>query len=491
MPAWFLALLLLLAAWPWARWLVVEGGDRQSFLLPALLTLALGSGALTLGMFWLGLTGIPFTLPNTTTLYLLLMLPGVVLWWRCGHPLPRAKLPGSRILRVATLLLLPLCLGALFNSAWWPFSRDDAVWIYERFSLEMFSTGALVPLRGEWTLYEAYPIHVPLGFTWSYLAAGWPNEFLARSFATLPGLACLAAAGALGNEIRGKSSGALAALLVGFTTAFGNWVSSGYVDLPAAFFITLAVLFAWRLWRRGRWQDAVLAGLLCGLAAWTKNAALISCALLAPWLLPALLRGRVRRREAALALLACVLVAGPWYLRNLLAAGLVIPDTVWTEQAQQDLNSALVLFTRPGTFGLAGVLVQAGLLLSIARVLHSGRVDRPDGLLLFHALPWFAAWWLYASYDPRFVLLFLPLLAVLAALRLEELVEKIPARWRRRLLLPVSMLAVAIALQAGLGAIDYKAALVSEPFMSTCERRALVWQERQPARLAGQSPCPT
>ena len=263
MLAWILALLLLLAAWPWARWLAGAGDEADSCLLPALLTLALGSGALTLGMFWLGLAGEPFTLANTSFVYLLLMAPGAWLWWRSGHPLPRLSLPGSRLARVAALLLLPLCLGVLFNSLWWPFSRADAVAIYERFSLQMLASGTLVPL-GAQTLYEAYPMLLPLGYTWSYLAAGWPNEFLARLFSALLSLACLGAAWALAENLRNRLTAALAALLLGFTPIFGNWASSGYVDLPAAFFTTLAVLCAWRLWQGARCRTRCLGACSVG-----------------------------------------------------------------------------------------------------------------------------------------------------------------------------------------------------------------------------------
>ena len=488
MLAWILALLLLLAAWPWARWLAGAGDEADSCLLPALLTLALGSGALTLGMFWLGLVGVPFTLTNSSLLYLLLMAPGMFLWWRSGHPLPRLSLPACRLARATMLLLLPLCLGVFFNSVWWPFSRPDAVAIYERFSLEMLASGTLVPLPGAQTLYEAYPIHIPLGYTWSYLAAGWPNEFLARLFTALPALGCLGAVWALARNLRNRMTAALATLLLAFAPMFGNWASSGYVDLPAAFFTMLALLFVWQLWHRGRWQDALLAGLLCGLAAWTKNAGLISCVMLALWLLMALLRARVRWQQVALALGACALVAGPWYLRNQLEAGLLIPDTAWTDQARPTLISALILFTQPGSFGLAGILMQAGLLLSVAQALRARRLDMPTALLLWWALPWLAAWWLFASYDPRFVLLFMPLLAVITALRLEEWLNSLPRRWHKILLAPAALLALAVALQAGLGAVDYKDEILRDPLMSIEERRELVWSERQPERLETEVP---
>ena len=106
-------------------------------------------------------------------------------------------------------------------------------------------------------------MHVPLGYTWSYLAAGWPNEFLARLFTALPALGCLGAVWALARTLGNRMTAALAALLgLACAPMFGNWASSGYVDLPAAFYTLLALLCVWRLWQRGRLQDALLAGLL-------------------------------------------------------------------------------------------------------------------------------------------------------------------------------------------------------------------------------------
>ena len=165
-----------------------------------------------------------------------------------------------------------------------------------------------------------------------------------------------------------------------------------------------------------------------------------------------------------------------------------MPDTAWTGQARPTLNSALILFTQPGSFGLAGILMQAGLLFSVAQVLRARRTDMSTALLLWWALPWFVAWWLFASYDPRFVLLFMPLLAVIAALRLEEWLSALPRPWHNILLAPAALLALAVALQAGLGAVDYKDDILRDPLMSMEERRELVWSERQPERLVADAP---
>ena len=190
----------------------------------------------------------------------------------------------------------------------------------------------------------------------------------------------------------------------------------------------------------------------------------------------------------ALALTACALVAGPWYLRNLLAGRINLAGHRLDGAGAPTIQSALVLFTQPGTFGLAGMLMQAGLLLTVIQALRARRADTPLLLLLWWILPWFAAWWLFASYDPRFVQLFLPLLAVNAALQLQGFMDMLPRRWRLLLLVPAGALALALALQAGMGAVDYKEEILRDPLMSISERRELVWSERQPDRLGSEAP---
>ncbi|MFN8447294.1 MAG: glycosyltransferase family 39 protein [Anaerolineae bacterium] len=97
----------------------------------------------------------------------------------------------------------------------------------------------------------------------------------------------------LGKRLRDERTGWLAALVLALTPFFSRWASSGYVDLPMAFFYALAAVFALRLYESGRLRDAALAGALVGLAAWTKNAALIGIVLLALWLVWCKVNGRI------------------------------------------------------------------------------------------------------------------------------------------------------------------------------------------------------
>jgi 4-amino-4-deoxy-L-arabinose transferase-like glycosyltransferase len=459
--AWVLVGLTLCAGYGWAARLLRGGG-----LLAALLGLALSVGALTLIMLWEGLLGIPFSFAGIALPCFALMLPG---FWHLRLTLPR--LPRSWSERFMLLVILAISAAALFNGAYWPFHRDDTLGIYQPAAQAMYLTQALVPLTGADSLYRAYPILVPLSYSYAYFAAGWENEYLAKAIATILSLACLPAAYALGKQWRGALAGWNAALLLALTPFFSRWASSGYVDLPMAFLYTLAALFALRLWETGTARDAVLAGVLVGLAAWTKNAALmIGVPLVAAWLAWCVLRKRAGWRAAALGLAACAAVAAPWYVRNALGAGFLIPATAWTDQAQRTLENAFVFVTHPENFGAPGW----ALLFGLGAALLQARRDAGARLLLLLSLPFFAAWWLMVSYDPRFLLLFLPILCVLAGDLLARLWTRLGAAWQPRYRIALALLTLLLAALVLRSSVEYKGAVLRAPLMGDPDKRAIV-----------------
>ena len=108
-----------------------------------------------------------------------------------------------------------------------------------------------------------------------FLASGAPHEYAGRFVVAVLGLAMVGAACALGRELFGWRAGLAAAYLVAATPILLHWASAAYTDLPAGTYYTLALLFAWRMASRSGDREALLAGLLGGLAALTKNSALL------------------------------------------------------------------------------------------------------------------------------------------------------------------------------------------------------------------------
>jgi 4-amino-4-deoxy-L-arabinose transferase-like glycosyltransferase len=279
----------------------------------------------------------------------------------------------------------------------------------------------------------------------------------------------------IGQEVDDWRTGLVAALLVALTPTYTTWASSGYADLPAGFFYMLTVVYALRWERDGRLLDALLAGMMAGLAAWTKNTALI--------VLPTLVvRGLymlwyTRRspnwRGVALIMVAALLVAAPWYVRALLTAGVIVPSTAWADRALRTPASLLPYWMTP-TFGVAGLAFTGGVLYALWRVIRARGRDPGTAALLIFYLPYFGAWWWLASYDSRFLLTVIGCVAVMGAQACRALWARLDpdGAWlRQRAVQGVAALAVIVlAAPVAFNTLDFKADLWRNPLMSVEER---------------------
>lgn len=460
------------AGYPWAAWLLAKSGRDEGRWLTVLVGFAFSVGALSLLMLWEALLGIGLQLWAITVPYALLMLAGGIIWRRNRRNDSARETSGQRhwTRRVGFLIVAIISLAVLFNAAYWPFSRTDARRIYARYGRVMWIEGTLVSFATrEDSYYQAYPVLVPLTITYSYLASGWKNEYLARMIPALLSLGCLPAAYVLGRMLHGELVGWMSMALLALTPAFGRWASSGYVDLPMAFFYTLSALFAWRLSKTRHWTDALLAGGMMGLAAWTKNAALLGVPILAVWLAWLWISRRIRLRYLALSLGACAIIAAPWYIRNLAEAGLIIPPTAWTDQARPDLESLLIFGQRPEIFGLPGWAIMIGGAAYLTRYRQATGV-----LLALWTAPFFVVWWLLLSYDPRFILMFLPPLCVVAGAGCASLWQALSPVWQKRLLAPIIVVGLMLAFEVAWNSVEGKTELLKNPLMGHDEKLAVI-----------------
>lgn len=316
---------------------------------------------------------------------------------------------------------------------------------------------------------------VPLNYVYVYLISGWENEYLAKVLSTLLSLGCIPAVYVLGSNLHRRSTGLLAAVLLAITPAFVQWASSGYVDVPMAFYYTLAAIFAWRLRQRANSRDAVLTGLMAGLAALTKNAGLIGIGLLIAWLVLMSVMRRITLKHLLLASGVALLIPAPWYIRNIVEAGLIFPPTAWTDQAQHTLGNLLIFIGRPENFLVTGWLICLGVLVMAYDLLKDKMRDLTS-LLFTLTIPFFAIWWWLVSYDPRFLLLFLPLLCVMAAVAAERVWLWFP--WRDRLKPFVLLALVVLSVYMVWISVDYKEAILRNPLMGDASKRAIVLGEK-------------
>lgn len=483
-PDLLLALAGMVFAYPWAA---LALGRARAPLLTALVTLALSLGALTLGMLGLALIGA--LRPGIVWLGMVLIFAAGVALLRRRELLPRWRLraaqrDASRWVRaypleaVALGVILAVLALVTFNLLYWPFNADDAVSIYAMQSRTIFETRALPGGDG---LYEAYPLLVPLSYAYAHLVSGAINEYLALGFAAALSVGTFGAAGALGATLYDRRTGLIAALLLALTPIFVRWSAAGYTDVPAGFFAALGALFAWRLLQHGADRDALLAGIMVGLAAWTKNSALAIAASLALivvyGMLPRLEGARLTLRHAALAGLGLLVTAGPWYLRNMIVFGRPVPATLWSDQAEPTLQNLVPFLAHLGVeqFFLPGVVLTLGLALALVEALRLPGPQRDSArVLLVFALPFAAAWWRLASYEVRFLMTILPLVAVMGARGLVRVGEWLPQPGRetarRAALVAGAALLIALALPSARKAVLFKGELARDPLMTDVER---------------------
>ncbi len=514
--SWLAALFSLTWAYPWARVLLMlprnEHQDRQAFLT-LLLTPALSVGTLAWLLLMLaGLTGGPVPFWAITGPCLLISATGWVLLLRRR----KDQLPGCqdrqelnifarRSSLAAALVASALAALTLFNAAAWPFFEDDAIQLYAPMAFHFAQTGQFWGAGA----YDAYPPLIPLAFAYPHLATGVPNEYAARFVGAALALGVIGGAYALAKDLFGRETGWAAAVLVATAPMLLHWAASGYTDLPAGMYYTLAALFAWRLFAAPHPVYALLAGGMAGLAAFTKNGALLIVPSLVGWVVysrwagphpeslslrerdslrlsvlrenpltfPLAMRARgegeeggghpITLRHAVLMAAAFLVVAGPWYAHTLRTFGVLVPATGWIDQAERSLLTLLEPALTVSHLSVGGALGMIGLAGMLWRLWRTRSCFAPRAALLAgFTLPFLLVWWWFFSYDLRFLLLVWALFGVMGAWALGEGFRRLWSDWQKFALRLLPLALIALAIPAAWMAVDHKTELLRDPLMS-------------------------
>lgn len=456
--AWVLLLFMFSFMFPWAHLLL---RNNSSILLLVLTTFGFSIGTLTLAMLWLNLTGLAVDWRVTFAICSACCLIGIIVLSRI-YPLrrlPTFTRPSFSFIVIA--IMSGLVLG---NAVYWPFAIDDSVTIYAWYGKFIAQTQHLPTLSNS-SLYEAYPMLVPLAYAFTHQASGWINEYLAAAIPAILSIGAFWAAFQLGSELFGQRIGVIAALICVLTPAVTFWASASYTDLPCAFFYTLSMLYLWRAFKMKNSGDAFAAGLMGGLAAWTKNSGLLIAMPTFLWFTykAVIVDRKVNFRAIFFWLAGFALAAAPWYIRNLIGAGFVIPPTGWTEQAQRTLSNLVPYLSNMRYYPVAPLLA-LGMWAIFLYAIRTRLRTHSSAFLSVFIMPFFFVWWLLFSYDIRFLLVILPCIAIAGAWFIdlgtsflaERLVfVKVP-RWSVILLL-------FIAIPAASTAIDHKFELLRSP----------------------------
>jgi len=137
-----------------------------------------------------------------------------------------------------------------------------------------------------------------------------------------------------------------------------------------------------------------------------------------------------------------------------------------------------VFITHPENFAFTGWLIIIGIVWALINVVRQPRNADRDILLLTFTLPYFAFWWLLASYDRRFLLYFLPILAVLAAVYALKIWECIPQHYHKSLGWLLTVIILGMTVYIASVSIDYKFAILRDPFMNDAAKHSIVVVQR-------------
>ncbi|MDX2161279.1 MAG: glycosyltransferase family 39 protein [bacterium] len=480
--AWLSFLGLIAAAVPAALWWAnrLQAADVIQPPLVACLTLTISAGGLSQVMLIQGVIGIPLTFWGIVLPYLVLVAPG---WGYAARHAGHVRLPQLHVDRSTVItagLLMLIVVSILYTGLYIPLYRADTTGIYLPAALPMFQQGILDPLIGADSLYRTYPVLIPSLYALSFMASGWENEYLAKLLPTLLSLGCIPASALIAWQLNRHTAAAwTAALLTALTPLFGAWASAGYVDLPMAFLYALCVWFVLRAWEQRSAFDALCAGIVLGLAANAKNAALLAVPLFICLLFAAVILRRVPWQAAPISLAACAGIGAPFYLRNLAGAGFILPATAWTEQAERTVYNLFAFVTQFENFGVVGIMILLALA-ALPFVVRQHRNAMPFGIVLAFALIYFAAWWWFVSYDPRFLLLILPLLTgfsgSIGALAWERIGQPM-----RRVILPGLLIAACVlTVSRAYYSAEYKDEFLRAPLMSHPDKLIMVGRVTPP-----------
>ena len=400
------------------------------------------------------------------------------------------------LLAVALGGVVLLIAGMVLVSLYYPFVGSDAIAIYSYAARKIYFAGGMAGWRipdMDWYA-GSYPLLVPLSYVYAWLAAGEVNEYLAKIYPAAFHVATVGATYALGRLLFGHRTGVLSAFVLSATPFFTRWEMYGLADVPVTFFVVLSTLFVYHWMKTLQWRSAILAGIILGLALWTKNSAAPFGAFLAMGIgLLGYARwrdeskaGRQKMLTQALVFgLSAVAIAGWWYIRNWAVFGYMIPvqEAVWIDQIDRSVWNLLPVWqiSRVGTPLFLGAFVYAAWQLGTGRWAWSrirpGRGDDAGILLiLFLIVPYFVLWWYLLSGSERFLSFIVPLLALLTGYFLGDFVwPRVP----RSVLAAasVALVIVGASLFSAYRARDFEIArrVVAEPPQTIAEKRMDRW----------------
>lgn len=348
-----------LAALPLALWVYLGLGipyalvilprqDWQSRALVLCVGFALGPALLTAWMFILGTLGgatetalLRFDLIFAGTVVIAIV--GIVLAWRKAHNTtgqnsPKIPLALDEWVLVGSILATVIL--RWLTVAYWPFTAYDSLWVYGYEGRLWFLQGFISSDIGY------YPQFLPLQYTFMQLGIGAIDDHAARIVVPFLHWGSILAAYVLGTRLVNRRTGLILAAIWTLYPHLGMWSHVGDLEVPLTFLFTATGAFFLMAWTANdtflRRRYALIAGILFGIAMWTKPTAGAFIWGVVLLVFIDLLRVRfdwqqwIPRFEVALITgLACIPLGAIWYIRNIVLghSALVFPHPSWLDLA--------------------------------------------------------------------------------------------------------------------------------------------------------------
>ncbi len=430
--------------------------ERPAAFGSALLSIALGLGALAYGIFGLGLVGL------FSRWALVGWVLALGLWSRREIVMGVEGVLGEvtrlgarwRTLPNPQRLVLVVCcaLGsmALLQALAPPWDYDGLMYHLQGPRL-FLDAGRVLLLPENWQANGPFTVEMVFG-----LGLSLGSDTFAKLIHTTFAVLLVVSTFALGRRAFGNAGGWVSIALIAGVPLLGFWASLAYVDMAWALFQTLMFLCLVRWDGDHQREGVILAGVFAGLAAGCKYLGLGAAALGGLWLI-----GQLRYPPWRTALKSAALFGGlaagvalPWYVKNWVMSGNpVFPFLVggpgWDAERLRLLMDYLYsfgtghtpldymllpwnLFARSGAYGtfmraleVPNVLLVLGLLYPLGRrtrVADSIAALAGGGFLL----------WALGTQQTRFLLALLPALAVTSSGFILRIADWTRPRWWAR-----------------------------------------------------------
>lgn len=272
-------------------------GGSAGFTKKLVLGFGAGLGLVSLGLFLVGVLGVPFSFAAAAAALAVLTLPFLAAGYFLkdrreyaggGASRPLFTLSGRyRDLKAAVLVLMLIVLAfklffVMYEGFGRPMVSQDAWWNWSSGAkFFYFTKGLLLDPADEhffgrgYRVFQSYPLLNPLVQVWYALVYGSFHESLVKAWSPLLFIGILAL---LYMTIK-KEAGRVAAVILTFALSGAPLITyhsiEAYSDLPLAFFVLGGSVLLWEYMEEGTARSAALSGLFFAMAAFTKSEGLI------------------------------------------------------------------------------------------------------------------------------------------------------------------------------------------------------------------------